>query len=340
MATKGRKKSAKEPETESCLLEASQEKPPEKGKQTKIDELLPQMNKEPNIQDLLDMMKQFDKKMSKLASKEYIENSLLKLVTEDFVKDRLEALKADITKEIKVEIDKINDKISRVNSKLLEFSNDIETLKNESSDLKSELDKQIEKNEKLAKSYADLEEKMSERVSLQKFHESRLNTLEQYTRNNSVRIYGLKDVDKSESADDSRDLVIKTLNDKLHMKISPQEIDIAHRLGRFQTDGDRPVICKFLSKATKKKIIGLRRQLKGTSIVIREDLTIKNAKLLEEVSGKKEVRNAWSDEGKIIAVLLNGKKLRFDLLSDLSKPLIPAQELKLLLEAENSEKDK
>lgn len=340
MSSKGRKKNAKETETDTSVLETSQEKPQEKTKQTKIDELLPQMNKEPNIQDLIDMMKQFDTKMSKLASKEYIENSLLKLVTEDFVKDRLEALKADIMKEIKTEMDKVNVRISRVKFQLSELTNDLETLKNESSNLKTELDKQIEKNEKLAKNYAALEEKMLERESLQKFHESRVNNLEQYTRNNSVRIYGLKDVDKNESADESRDLVINTLNTKLHMKIMPQEIDIAHRLGRFRTDGDRPVICKFVSKATKKKVIGLRRQLKGTSIVIREDLTIKNAKLLEEVSGKKEVRNAWSDEGKIIAVLLNGKKLRFDLSSDLSKPLIPEQELRLLLEAENTEKDK
>lgn len=44
---------------------------------------------------------------------------------------------------------------------------------------------------------------------------------------------------------------------------------------------------------------------------------------------------AWSDEGKIIAVLLNGKKVTFDLLADRSKPLIAPEEL-ARLKLENS----
>lgn len=77
--------------------------------------------------------------------------------------------------------------------------------------------------------------------------------------------------------------------------------------------------------------MSVRRNLKGPSDVIREDLTIKNAKLLEEVSAKAEVENAWSDDGEILALLRNGRKLRSGINSDLTIPLIPADELVFML---------
>ena len=46
-----------------------------------------------------------------------------------------------------------------------------------------------------------------------------------------------------------------------------------------------------------------RRKLKGTSYVILEDLTKKNAKLQEDASDAPNVTNALSDEGKIIVKL-------------------------------------
>lgn len=158
-----------------------------------------------------------------------------------------------------------------------------------------------------------------------------INDLEQYTRRNNVRIYGLADDNRLESLDSTCKLVINTLNSKLNMKLVLGDIDIAHRLGKFSSDGNRPVICRFVSRIVKKKVVSARKQLKGTSIVIREDLTLKNAKLLEAVSSKEEVLNTWSDDGKILAVLLNGKKMRFDLSSDLDTPLIPRDELATLL---------
>ena len=38
-----------------------------------------------------------------------------------------------------------------------------------------------------------------------------------------------------------------------------------------------------------------RKMLKGSAMVIREDLTFKNAKLLEEASAVSNVKAAWSD---------------------------------------------
>ena len=63
-----------------------------------------------------------------------------------------------------------------------------------------------------------------------------------------------------------------------------------------------------------------RRLLKGKAQVIREDLTRKNAKLLEEAS---DVSNAWSDQGKIIVKLDSDEKTLVTLATDLNVPLFP-----------------
>ena len=43
-----------------------------------------------------------------------------------------------------------------------------------------------------------------------------------------------------------------------------------------------------------------RRNLKGTNVDIRENLTLLNATLIEDVARRDEVKSAWSGEGKTI----------------------------------------
>ena len=77
------------------------------------------------------------------------------------------------------------------------------------------------------------------------------------------------------------------------MSISSRDVDTAHRLGPIRQDGNRPVIFKFVSRVTKHAVIRSRKKLKGSATVIREDLTLKNAKLLETVSRKEDVQRAY-----------------------------------------------
>jgi hypothetical protein len=323
---KSRTKSSKDDDLNSSI-DQSQEKLEKPEKQAKIDTMYTPVRsesaeKQPNLEDLLSMINSMDRNVKKLASQEYIEKSLKKLVTEQFVNEKLKTLKEDLGKEIKTEVDKVYEQLQNLNSDIIKIMDNIE-----------------KENERITKKNDELEEKLQERERRLKDHEVRLNNIEQYTRRNSVRIYGIEDTDKDESISKSRSLVIKMLKDKLEIDIKPTEIDIAHRLGKYQEDGIRPIICKFVSRTLKKEVIGVRRKLKGSKVVIREDLTAKNAKLLETVSAREEVSTAWSDDGKIIALLLNGKKVRFDIETDWSKPLIPSEELARLLR-ENSKRAK
>lgn len=309
-------------------------------KQTKIDKMLSQMakNTEPNIQDLIAVINEFDRKMRQVASKDYIEQSMQSLVSEKFVSEKLEKMKTDLGNEIRSDLDKVYEQLRNIKAKLLDSVNEMNELKNDCKGMQLELEKLRNASVSLEDQNRILKDQLLERDKQVKHHEFVLNEHEQYSRANNIRIYGLEDKTKEESAEESSAIVIQMLKDKLDLKVFPQEIDIAHRLGKFSTEGNRPVIVRFVRRSLKKKVISLRRNLKGTAIVIREDLTNKNAKLLENVSVKTEVKNAWSDNGHIIALLLNGKKMKVTMYTDITKPFIPEEELSALLDAVKTKK--
>jgi hypothetical protein len=73
----------------------------------------------------------------------------------------------------------------------------------------------------------------------------------------------------------------------------------------------------------KLEVLRARRALKGSSYVIREDLTHTNAKLLESVSNHDKVKTAWSDEGRIVVLLKNNRKFTVRQLGDLDAESVP-----------------
>lgn len=164
-------------------------------------------------------------------------------------------------------------------------------------DLQTEIQSIKTINRKLEEKAQEHAEELTQIKYAMKSREIQMNELEQYTRANSIRIYGLEDRNKNETAEETSLTVIKFLKNKLEMDFKMIDIDIAHRLGRFREDGNRPVICRFSSRMNKMKVMKNRSSLKGSGYVIKEDLTLKNAKLLQEVAAISNVKAAWSDQG-------------------------------------------
>ena len=159
-----------------------------------------------------------------------------------------------------------------------------------------------------------------------KSREIQMNDLEQYTRSNNIRIYGLDDRNKEKTAEETTRVVLNFLSNKLDIDLRDSDIDIAHRLGKFLKEGNRPVICRFASRLNKMRVMKNRRLLKRSVYVIKEDLTYKKQKLLQYVSEVENVKTAWSDQGKIIALLEaeegeESPKVMVTLKTDLSLPL-------------------
>lgn len=132
--------------------------------------------------------------------------------------------------------------------------------------------------------------------------------LEQYSRRNCLQFFGVRE-ENNESTDD---LICRIANDQLGLSITKDDIDRSHRMGNLNKepiakDGrpapkrPRPIVVKFVSYRTRHSVISRRRVLKGSSIVIQEQLTKANLYLLNIVKKKKNVETAWSSDGRVIA---------------------------------------
>ncbi|KAK6168719.1 hypothetical protein SNE40_019905 [Patella caerulea] len=193
------------------------------------------------------------------------------------------------------------DIVNTINERIRNLEKQISDITSENTKLKLQVDVITNQNNQLETELQDTKDVAA--LSLQK-----VNDLEQWTRRSSVRIYGLPDNQKesfTESINKSLDVF-----DKIGVQMPPEHIDIAHRLGPFKVGKCRGIIVKFMSRKDKLHVIKNRRNLKGSNITIREDLTRINAQLLHKTLNSPLVSQTWSIEGVIYAKLVNEKIIK------------------------------
>ncbi|KAI4455208.1 l1 transposable element-related [Holotrichia oblita] len=121
--------------------------------------------------------------------------------------------------------------------------------------------------------------------------QAELDELQQYSRKNSLRIYGCKD-NPSEVTDD----IIKSLcSDKLGISLQKSDIDCSRRLRRKE-NGDRPIIVRFTSRNIKNLIFKHKAKLKGTKIVLKEDLTMRRTALYKQACNSFGYKRVWTND--------------------------------------------
>lgn len=135
--------------------------------------------------------------------------------------------------------------------------------------------------------------------------ERKYDQLEQYTRRNSLRIYGIPE----STEEDTSKLVLQLFREKMKLDIILSHIDRSHRIGvkDNKKTKSRAIIVKFVSYQSKNLIFKNKKVLKGTGIVIKEDLTIVRHQLLDLAVKKFGFRNVWTSDGNIV-VFYNNKK--------------------------------
>ena len=113
-----------------------------------------------------------------------------------------------------------------------------------------------------------------------------LDRQEQYSRRNCFLFHGFPE-SKNENTDE---IVIDTIKEKMGEIIENNEIDRLHRLGAPKNNGkSRPIIIKFVRYNTRCRIFKNKKELKGKSISITERLTKKRIKALKKA-------RVWSSE--------------------------------------------
>lgn len=127
--------------------------------------------------------------------------------------------------------------------------------------------------------------------------EIRVQNLEQYSRRNSIRIFGIP-----EQEGENADLLIVNLS-KNHMNYDMQqyEIDKSHRIGSKITYKDkcRPILVKFARYKTKEIIFSNKKKLKGTKITIKEDLFKSRFEIYNAAVEKYGFKSVWTSNGRI-----------------------------------------
>lgn len=136
-------------------------------------------------------------------------------------------------------------------------------------------------------------------------NEQKIDKLEQYTRRNSLRVFGIKE-SMNENLEDK---VLQFFKNQLNEDIKMEQVDRMHRVGKFKNGGTRAIIIKFVSYQHRAIIFGRKRMLKGSGYLIKEDLTADRVKLLKSAETKFGRKNTWSKDGKIYVSANNAIKL-------------------------------
>lgn len=169
-----------------------------------------------------------------------------------------------VNKEICKKVDEINVKMQSLETRLKTLEEENSVLRTENNVLKSD-------NEKM----------------------------EQYSRRNNIRIFGIEE----KNGETVEDVIMDLFITKMGVEINKENIDRCHRVGATKPNKHRPIIVKFISYKHRQAVLKNKSKLKGTKCFIREDLTVYRQNLLSQAFANFD--NAWAYNGKIFTVFKN-----------------------------------
>lgn len=135
--------------------------------------------------------------------------------------------------------------------------------------------------------------------------EKRIDSNEQYSRLNNLRIYGVKDL-KNENTEDE---VISIITNKLGIELPRTSIERCHRIGSFAAQKSRPILVRFAAFRVRCEVYKNKKMLKKSGVVIREDLTKSRLETLKKAVDKLGPKNVWTLNGNIHIIYENQKKI-------------------------------
>lgn len=129
----------------------------------------------------------------------------------------------------------------------------------------------------------------------------RLDRIEQYSRRNNLRIFGLPEL----NGENTDAVIIDFFRDKLFLTFPPSALDRSHRVGKTGQN-PRAIIVKFCRYRDRELVFQKKKQLRGTNYVITEDLTVQRVLLKRKAIEKFGIKNVWTADGRV-NVKIGGK---------------------------------
>ena len=152
--------------------------------------------------------------------------------------------------------------------------------------------------------------------------EQDIDTAEQYSRRNCLRIVGIK-ADSTENTDD----VILDIASEIQADIHPKDLDRSHRVGQDPSwTTPKAIIVKFSTYRARDNFYRKRAALKGNlkypGVYINEDLTSQRSKLFKtarQLLRNKAINSCWTYDGRVHIKDTHDVKRVINTSSDLDK---------------------
>ena len=136
-----------------------------------------------------------------------------------------------------------------------------------------------------------------------------LDRQEQYSRKDSVRIYGIPEPANDDTREDTNDIVVKLAKD-IGVIITNADLSVSHRLGRRGRGGKpRTIIAKFVRRQCKTDVMRNKKRLRDSqnyeNVYINDDLTTLRNKLVMEMKKDDNIKQVWTIEGRIFCIQMD-----------------------------------
>lgn len=147
-----------------------------------------------------------------------------------------------------------------------------------------------------------------------------IDKMEMRSRRKMLLVHGIPE-SKSE---DVSSCLLKLFTDHVHtVEVTAVSITKCHRMGRYNSNKDRPIIVKFNDSALRDKIWYAKTAFKGTGVTLSEFLTSCRHETLMEARKRFGVAKCWSKEGIIIVMAPDGSRHRASCTMDLDAIPMP-----------------
>ena len=180
----------------------------------------------------------------------------------------------------------------------------IDTIELENAQLKEENEHLKEKMHNLVSSKNDLELKVEECKYDVRGACITSNNNEQYSRRTSVRVHGVQTVQN----ENTTELIVNMCTEKLGVALTTNDIEACHRLRAPRRNGEGPprpppIIVMLNRRQKRDEVIKNRRELKGSRVVISEDLTRLDQQTPNRVRVSERTNSTWSHNGQVMFTL-------------------------------------
>ena len=183
---------------------------------------------------------------------------------------------------------------------LIKFTGDVEKAVGE---LESSLNVQKSVTDALAENKSKLEVRIKQL-------ELDLEESQQYSRRTNVLIHGIEEEDKEDTDRKAHEL----FTGQLGLDLVEKDIARSHRLGKRSEGRNRPIIVRLLSYRQKKSVYDQKKKLKGSGVVITENLTKERYTFYKKCKEKFGAKNVATLDGRIYrytdTILPNGRNER------------------------------